>query len=205
MLVYPFVSRPKFFYFLVATWLPENLKNILKLILRNPRPQWVWSDINCFSCSTSFANPSGHAIDSAFWTLFLVLDLFHPSTNWMKTYPELHEGNPFNRKSKLLKYGLSFVLIGIYWPLIVMDRMVLGKHTMDEVFLGSQIGFWAALFSHYVIRDWLYQHITVVATGPRIEWTTFAKYAKIATLFIFLQYLLFCSLILGFHTYWTVP
>ena len=52
-----------------------------------------------------------------------------------------------------------------YWPMVVYDRIVLGKHTLNQVLLGSQIGFWCACFSHFCLRDFIYSHVTEIING----------------------------------------
>ena len=38
------------------------MKTLLKMIYHDPRPFWVEDDIQALACSSSYGNPSGHAI-----------------------------------------------------------------------------------------------------------------------------------------------
>ena len=59
----------------------------------------------------------------------------------------------------------------VFWPLIVFDRIFLGKHTWNQVFLGSQLGFLTALFLHFCIRDSLHDHINyIMKTGQNFHY-----------------------------------
>ena len=59
-----------------------------------------------------------------------------------------------------MRFGLTSLLCVGFWLLIVYDRIVLGKHTLNQVFFGSQVGIWCALFSHFCMRDLIFRHIT---------------------------------------------
>ena len=50
---------------------------------------------------------------------------------------------------------------------MVFDRLFLGKHTLNQVFLGSQLGFLTALFLHFCVRDILFNHIHTISRTPQ--------------------------------------
>ena len=59
-------------------------------------------------------------------------------------------------------HKLAFILVSLcaisFWLLNLFDRIFLGKHTLNQIFLGSQIGIWNAFFVHFVLRDSIYSH-----------------------------------------------
>jgi hypothetical protein len=48
-----------------------------KLAYADPRPYMMSSDIQPFSCSKGFGNPSGHSSAAAVFSIVLFLDYFH--------------------------------------------------------------------------------------------------------------------------------
>ena len=85
-------------------------------------------------CTASFGLPSGHSTESANFVLVLLLDQFMPS-KWSKiTYPDLNSNTMANAPYAFAALILLFLT---YWPLVIYDRIVLGKHTLNQVVLGS--------------------------------------------------------------------
>ena len=160
--MFPFMARERFCYFLVAFHVADFVKTTFKNSFHEPRPVFMWSDMSPHTCAMTFGLPSGHSAESANFVLVLLLDQFKPS-RWSKsTYPELN-----SRTSSNSPYALAALLLLVftYWPMVVYDRIVLGKHTLNQVLLGSQIGFWCACFSHFCLRDFVYCHVTKIING----------------------------------------
>ena len=66
-----------------------------------------------------------------------------------------------------------------YWPLVVFDRIVLGKHTLNQALTGSLVGFWCACFTHYCLRDAIFYHVNKIANAKlRITTDEAYKYTK---------------------------
>jgi len=114
--LYPFLSRPRYYYYLFAGFMLFSLIHIMKYIWHTPRPVWYYGDLNSYSCSTGFANPSGHSFSASTFTLFVVLDLYFPSTWWKLNYPDLHSKNPF-RKNKFVIVLVSVFLLCVFYPI----------------------------------------------------------------------------------------
>ena len=62
-------------------------------------------------------------------------------------------------KTNKLAFGLCLVGMVSYWLLNLFDRVFLGKHAINQVLLGSELGIWCAFFSHFVLRDQIFAHI----------------------------------------------
>jgi membrane-associated phospholipid phosphatase len=71
--------RPKLFYYLTAYSLNKFTDNFLKIFFNEPRPLMMVSNIEIYSCSHSFGQPSGHSSDSIMIAIVLFLDLFYGS------------------------------------------------------------------------------------------------------------------------------
>ena len=75
----PFLSRERFWYYLLSIEFASYAKTNLKMIQSEPRPVWEWSDLSDLGCSASFGSPSGHSTRSANLAFILVLDHFFAS------------------------------------------------------------------------------------------------------------------------------
>ena len=112
------------------------LHNLLKLIYRDPRPFWINTNLYKGSCETSYGNPSGHCINSIFF--FLSFSYYICMLDKIK--------------NKLI-YKVIIYFISIFISvLIAFSRLVLGVHTLDQVFYGITIGIWLFLISTYVFK-----------------------------------------------------
>ena len=126
--VSPFLSRERFWYYLIAAQFASFSKIVLKMIKSEPRPVWVWSDLSSLGCSDSFGSPSGHSTCSANFAFLLVLDLFFASEWSRAKYPYLN-------KMSVLTHKLVFCVVSVvclaFWMLSLFDRIFLGKHTLN--------------------------------------------------------------------------
>ena len=141
-----FMSRERFWYYLIVMTAGHCLMISLKLFFHDPRPIHVWSDIWSTGCEMHFGNPSGHNIDAFNVTIMLFLDLFVPSDYSKQTQPNLNTRTYTNSKRWFI---LAIFVIFTWCPLIMIDRLLLGKHTLDQVILGACIGVWCAFFFHF--------------------------------------------------------
>jgi len=66
-----------------------------------------------------------------------------------------------------LAFGVATVVAMTFWLLSLLDRIFLGKHTLNQVVLGSQLGIWCAFFSHFVLRDSIFSHFTRITYKAR--------------------------------------
>lgn len=180
------MSMERFWYLLVAFQTTEFAKSVLKLSFHEPRPTWMWPDVLPIGCSSSFGLPSGHCSESANFVLILLLDQFKPS-NWSRAnHPNLNSKTVTNSP---YAFAAVIALFFTYWPLVVFDRVVLGKHTLNQALTGSLVGFWCALFAHFCLRDSIFYHVNKLTNGKmRITADEAFKYTKTAVL-IFLTML----------------
>lgn len=87
-IMYPFICRQRFFYYLLGIGCVQFLKTILVLFFRAPRPQWLWSDLQCYDMPLTFASPSGHAVNASFIVVLAILDTFFASNYSRRKHPQ---------------------------------------------------------------------------------------------------------------------
>ena len=126
----------------------------------------MWTDIWETGCNVQFGNPSGHSIEAFLFSSVFLLDIFAPSDYSREVYPHLNMRTVSNSKC-LFCVAILFALT--FCPLIMVDRLILGKHMIDQVILGACIGVWGAFLLHYCLRDTIFTHFTEVSSGSLIE------------------------------------
>lgn len=116
----------------------------------------------------------------------ILLDLFFPS-NWsLKKMPHL---NTYSPRKNPFYFTLAVLFVCTFWPLCVTDRIVLGKHTLNQVLLGSQTGIWSAFFTHFVLRDCVFSHVRrITSAGTGLDKKTARSYIFAATWIVTIAY-----------------
>ena len=80
LLLSPFMSRERFWYFMISLQVANLFLTNMKMVMSEPRPYWLWTDIFAeHSCGTEFGSPSGHSIKSSNIASLVILDLFFAS------------------------------------------------------------------------------------------------------------------------------
>lgn len=130
----PFISRERFWYYMLACQIQSCVVALLKFTFHDPRPTFVWTGLFEEGCSTSWGNPSGHAMECINFALILLLDHIFPSDWSRNKYPHLNTRDMHKNPLTFIGF-IGFLLI--YWPLVTYDRIFLGKHTLNQVFLGN--------------------------------------------------------------------
>ena len=100
--------------------------NFLKIIYRNGRPYWE-SEILDVVCNSGYGNPSGHSVTS---------------TTYYLTLPHIVTNFDFFRKTitgQILRIVI-FILFGCLGVLVMISRIMLGAHSINQVIFGFSIG-----------------------------------------------------------------
>lgn len=100
--------------------------NLLKIIYRNGRPYWE-SEILDVVCNSGYGNPSGHSVTS---------------TTYYLTLPHIVTNFDYFRKTtigKILRIVI-FILFCILGALVMISRIMLGAHSINQVIFGFTIG-----------------------------------------------------------------
>lgn len=87
----------------------------------------------------------------------LLLDHYFPSSLAKTRMPDLNHRRTFGENR--LSFSLWTALLVLVTMLVFLDRIVLGKHFIDQLLLGVLLGVWTAFFMHLCLRDWIYKHV----------------------------------------------
>jgi len=107
---------------------------LFKLIYKNPRPFFHEEWVKVYDCETGYGNPSGHSI--------VVVSTY--LTFW-KIFKLKYHINP-----KLRKY--LFALLCTFIFSVLFSRLALGVHSLNQIFLGSFIGYQIYSLIFYVLN-----------------------------------------------------
>jgi membrane-associated phospholipid phosphatase len=121
---YNFVNNYKTFILVSVILVGSYTANFLKMIYLAPRPYWVSLNIEPIACEGGWGNPSGHALNS---TLIYL-------TIWKIIF-----ANDLLKEKKFLKMFL-FVNFICFIILIMVSRIILGLHSIDQSLFGSFLG-----------------------------------------------------------------
>jgi membrane-associated phospholipid phosphatase len=124
----------------------------VKLVLHRPRPYMIEEAIQVYGSSSEFGDPSGHTMSCAQVLTTCFLD-YLAETGGLKS----------ERLSKTSKVALFSVFHGATISVVGYSRMYNGVHSLDQVIVGGLLGYWQALFGHYLVREPLYRHVDMLA------------------------------------------
>jgi membrane-associated phospholipid phosphatase len=111
-----------------------------KLIYKNPRPFFHEDWVKVYDCETGYGNPSGHSIVA--FAVYLTL------------WKILRKRNVFFEKNK----RKLFIFLFFYMCCILMSRLALGAHSLNQILLGSFIGYQIYTLFFEVIKIDLHLH-----------------------------------------------
>ena len=148
ILIFNFANVYKAFIISMIYSLTHFLTGVLKMMIQDPRPYWISGDIKNDNCEMGYGNPSGHAMSSVAFYLTL----------WHLLYDNCKMEKKFNRKT----CSLLFFVIIIFT--ILMTRIFLGAHSIDQIILGGSIGFVIYFF---------FFHILLIETIDKFEFKDF--------------------------------
>jgi len=158
-MMFPLLSRPRFFYYLLGFVSCDVVKNIIKLGYHMPRPLWMWPEMNCTGSELTLASPSGHTARASFLTTFIVLDLFFAST-YARVNNPLTNSRSWQTHKKTV---IAIILAGLFYFFgLAYFVFLIGQHTLDQLFLGTQYGLWLACYLHIAWRDIIQDHISFI-------------------------------------------
>ena len=125
-LIFFIMPLNKVFTYISVYLLSLYWDNILKIIYNNPRPYWI--DQSLFiQCSGGYGNPSGHSLGSC--ASYLALCHLFTEYKWFKE-------NTTGIITRCLLFGLTLIFIFT----IMLSRLFLGVHSIDQVLYGFTLG-----------------------------------------------------------------
>ena len=133
-----FIPLNKTYTYLCILVYANYIDNILKLIYGSPRPFWI--DPSIFRiCDGGFGNPSGHS----FTSMSIYLSIWHIITD--------HKYFNSTTLGKLSKVLLFFCFIGLT-ILIMVSRLYLSVHSINQVLHGALLGIALYVFYFHVLE-----------------------------------------------------
>ncbi|KAL4432661.1 hypothetical protein ABPG74_004954 [Tetrahymena malaccensis] len=195
---------------LIYTLFCSYILSLLKLIYHEPRPYFVYPDLQGIGCDTEFGKPSGHAMVTSVM-YFILIDSFlnrkffdfTNSINFVSGkrdsgHVELVEvviidkQNPQNdvilnqqaQEDKFLGNSLAFVLYLIWIFLIGFSRVILGAHSFSQVLLGWTYGIICIILYRLVLEKQLENVLLTAAHKGFASMGHFYKYA-LGSLFLY--------------------
>ena len=168
IVIYFFFPLTKSFCFIVGVIVCNFIDNLMKLWFHDPRPFWE-KDRELFSgfCDGGFGNPSGHSFTST----FTYLGVF-----------KLLSQTQIVSKHTWLKMTL-FVFCVLMIIGIVLSRVILGMHSLNQVFYGCSLG----LAVYYLQFHILYMQNMKIESFTKLF--TSMKNLIISTVIFFISFL----------------
>ena len=151
-IIFLFFPLNKSFLVLQTLNFSNYLTNLFKMIYRNPRPYWE-SKILDIVCNSGYGNPSGHSLVSL--SFFLVSAHIVTSFNFFRK----------TSKGKILRI-IIFSFLVIISCLIIISRVLLSAHSINQIIYGSLLGIGIYFLEIYIISYHTYssnefiQHMT---------------------------------------------
>ena len=136
LIVFCFFTLIKSYVYITFFIFCLQFHSIMKVWYGNKRPFWERQSLYKGLCDGGFGNPSGHSIS----TVFLYLTLFM----------YIKETKRLNKKYLIL---LVILLLCFFWILmILLSRIILGMHSINQVIYGSTLGVIISLFVFIVFK-----------------------------------------------------
>ena len=126
------------FLFLHSIIYSSFLTNFLKIIYSNSRPYWMNPEKIYIACNGGYGNPSGHSDTS----VCLYLSLAHILTDFK--FFKTKKGFIY----KIILYAFFIIII----LLIMISRILLGAHSINQVIYGGTLGLGLYYFLFFIIK-----------------------------------------------------
>ena len=147
IIIYFFFPLTKSFCFMIGVIACTYLDNIMKLWYHDPRPFWEESKLHS-NCDGGFGNPSGHSFISTF--------------TYLGVYKLLSQTKIVSKNIWVEMTLFVFCVLMIIG--IVLSRVILGMHSLDQVFYGCSLG----LAVYFLLFHILYMQNMKVETFTKL-------------------------------------
>lgn len=97
------------------------------------------------TCSGEFGNPSGHTLLT---TSYLLVTWFF----FKQVYAEY-----YRRNRCVARLHGTFVYSSIF--MVSLCRLYLGRHSLDQIILGNELGAWSAIFATDIYKKYYYDPV----------------------------------------------
>ena len=157
-----FASRPKGgLCFNILIMYTTVYLGLLKDFFHCSRPFWVDGDIQAWGFEIGFGSPSGHAMTALTLIPSLILLFMVQNKDMGDIY--IYKETIFGQFMRYLGIG---VLIG-FMPLVLISRVYLGSHSIDQVLFGGLLGALFVFAVFYLLREILIAHFYALFNIPR--------------------------------------
>ena len=177
IIIYFFFPLTKSFCFMIGVIACTYLDNIMKLWYHDPRPFWEESKLHS-NCDGGFGNPSGHSFISTF--------------TYLGVYKLLSQTKIVSKNIWVEMTLFVFCVLMIIG--IVLSRVILGMHSLDQVFYGCSLG----LAVYFLLFHILYMQNMKVETFAKLFTSVQNLIIITAIFFISLLSLLLSYLLIDF-------
>ena len=167
----------EFAFLTMAFCANAHIISFLKTFLQHSRPQFDDPTIGVVSnssiCSGEFGNPSGHAMMTTQHQLTALFFFRQVYEEWLK-------------KNKFATFMLELIVF-VYISGVCFCRLYLGRHGLDQIFVGIELGAWSAFFFNDTFKKYFYDPVFCPddSENPKITVARSFKAFKI-TSFIYL-------------------
>ena len=177
IIIYFFFPLTKSFCFMIGVIACTYLDNIMKLWYHDPRPFWEESKLHS-NCDGGFGNPSGHSFISTF--------------TYLGVYKLLSQTKIVSKNIWVEMTLFVFCVLMIIG--IILSRVILGMHSLDQVFYGCSLG----LAVYFLLFHILYMQNMKVETFTKLFTSVQNLIIITAIFFISLLSLLLSYLLIDF-------
>ena len=177
IIIYFFFPLTKSFCFMIGVIACTYLDNIMKLWYHDPRPFWEESKLHS-NCDGGFGNPSGHSFISTF--------------TYLGVYKLLSQTKIVSKNIWVEMTLFVFCVLMIIG--IVLSRVILGMHSLNQVFYGCSLG----LAVYFLLFHILYMQNMKVETFTKLFTSVQNLIIITAIFFISLLSLLLSYLLIDF-------
>lgn len=140
-----------------------SLNNIAKMLYHEPRPYFVTNDIQNFSCSVEYGNPSGHTMLMGSFSVYICLQYLH------------------ERSLPQTSYVLGSLTVLALTVSMGFTRLLLGVHSINQILFGLCLGLWYGSFFFYFLSKGVTTHFRNIIDGP-FSWQETRQGASYATM-----------------------
>ena len=165
-------SRIKCMFFMMSMILASTLCFLPKLLYHSPRPYWDDDHIKGWDPQIDFGNPSGHTLImtvlvGSFWLLLALpnedMGIGNERTNII--YAKLVT----SRVGRLVMGIVSFILLFLWLFGVVISRIYLGAHSLDQILYGFLLGVADLFILFLILRDFFIDHFRTIFNLPVLE------------------------------------
>ena len=141
IIIFNFCSLQSTFLLFNVLFVSTLVTNLMKLIYADPRPFWVKTNISVFKCEIDYGNPSGHAVCAFSFYMTLFQFIYDKYLN-----------------NKQLLYKISYwITVLSFLLLILISRLAVGVHSINQVFYGTLVGFAIYVIYYFLLDIHLYK------------------------------------------------